>query len=884
MGRYRRLFRLLPWTRGEIGREVDEEIRAHLEMRAADLERGGLSPAAARAEAERRFGDVAGARRALRRWGRVRLGRQRRRDRLASVRSDVILAFRRAVAAPVQTVTALATFALAIGLTTAGFTVVDRVLVRGLPFPESDRLVALETRDSVGTGIEYLSENIWLDWAERARSLESMALYSHTPERWSFAQDDGAYNIDGVRVTAGFHGVLGVPLLAGRGLREEDAVAGNVVVTEAFWRGPLGAAPLPVEVELANRRRQVVGVVPAGLEYPLGIEAFMAFEPRRRGDALAGEAYNWLNYRGVGRLAAGSSAEAASAELATIARGVRETRPRAFYLFGALTRPLHEQVVGDARSYLVLLMAAVSVLLLLACANLAGIGVARASVRGQELAIRVSLGAGRRRLVRQLLTEHLLLALVGGALGAALAVVATDAFADRLAGYVPRAEEIAVDTRVLAFAAAVSIAAGVLAGIVPALWASRAPLRQGLGPGRGTASGGRRTPAAPLVVVEVAMALVLLATGGLLLRSFATLLDRDLGYDVEGIVTARANLFGRYPDAQWPDFWRRAGEQLQATPGVALVGFANAAPTDIGGTGFILVEGRDQPGGAAYRVVSDGYFDALGIARLAGRTFAPEDRAGTARVTVINRTMAERYWPDGSALGRRVKAYSMEGGVPERSEWLTVVGIVETIRHDGHIADETSQMYVTMRQVPQSWFVGAMTTVVRGQPGVDAAALAPQVRQAFRALDPGLALEIGTLRDRLADLLSVRSTLVVLLAGFGILSLLLAALGLYGLLAFAVARSMHEMGIRAALGAPRTGLLALVLGRAFRVVAVGAAAGLLAAFWGTRLVHALLVDVDPHDPATFSLALSMLVVVTSAAAFLPAWRASRADPVEALKG
>ena len=878
---YRRLFRLFLGTDPEIDREVEEEIRSHLELRAAELEGRGLSPQAARAEAERRFGDLDRARDGLRATARQRQGRMRRREWLASVGADLSLAMRRARSAPLQTLTALGTFTLAIGLTTAGFTVVDRVLIRSLPFPAADRLVALQTADSAGTTVSYLSPDVWLDWVEDERTLESSALYGFRQERWTYAGGAEPFNIDGVLVTTGFFDVLRVPMLAGRGFVKEDSEAA-AVVSEAFWRSHLGSAPLPAEVELNGALRQVVGVVPRGREYPQGTAAYLPFTPEYRG----GEAYNWLNYFGVARLDEGVTLEQASADLAAIARASGEENPGAMYLHGAEARPLLDHVVGDARSYLGLLMGAVTVLLLIACANLAGLGVSRASARGQEMALRISLGAGRGRLIRQLLTEHLLLALTGGLLGAALAYLATDFLSARAAGQLPRAAEIGMDVRVLAFAVAVSVAAGLLAGIVPALWASRGSPREPLVGGRGTAHGGRGTPGAGLVAVEVALAMVLLAGGGLLLRSFAVVMDRDLGYDVEGIVAAETSLGGRYEVERWPSFWPELEARIAARPEVASVAFANAIPTTIGGSGFIEVEGlADRRAGAAYRVVSDRYFETMGIALLAGRSFDRRDQRGTQRVTVINRSMAERYWPGESPLGRRVKAYSMEGddGTAETAPWLTVAGVVEDIRHHGHIDDTRPEMYVSVRQVPQAWQLSALITVVRGHPGLPAERLMAPVRAAFREQDPGLAVEMETLDARLSTTLATRNVILVVLTGFALLSLLLAALGLYGLLSFAVSRSMREMGIRSALGARRGGILRLVLGRALRVVALGAVVGLVVAFWATRLLETLLVDVPPRDPTSFTAALAVLLAVTTAAALVPAWRATRADPVAALR-
>ena len=882
MASYKRIFRLFLGTNRDVKRDVEEEIRSHLELRSAALERQGYTAEAARAEAERRFGDVAAARRRLEAEARVRVGRQRRRDWLASVAADVRLAWRRARDAPAQTAIALLTFALGIGLTTAGFTVVDRVLIRALPFPDPDRLVALQTQNRDREGIPYLSSQIWLDWRDETQTLAGSAIYSARPEDWGYTDGQEAFYVTGRLVTPSFFDVLGVRMVAGRGFGTSDLDQASVVVAEGFWRRVLGSASLPVDVDLGGRLRTVVGVVPAGLEYPLGTEAYRVFQPTPRG----GESYNWLNFFGIGRLAEGASLAQAGAELGTIARGALEQNPEAQYLYGAAPLPLHDLVVGDARRSLLLLMGAVVLLLLIACANLAGLGVARASTRGREVALRLSLGAGRLRLIRQLLTEHLVLAIAGGAVGAALAVLATRGLARAAASQLPRATEIAVDVRVLTFALLLSIAAGVLAGLLPALWSSAAPLRGALVGGRDEVRGGRNLPGAVMVAVEIALALVLLTGGSLLTRSFVGLLGRDLGFQVAGVVTADAVIGGRLEEEQWPEFWRRLETRLEENPVVAAVGITNAPPTGDGGTGFIQVEGLEEGrAGAGYRVASDGVFEALGMEVVAGRGFTPQDREGTERVTVVNQQMAERYWPGESPVGKRVKAYSMEGtgGTAETAPWLTVIGVVSDVRQNGPEEEAPTQMYVSIRQVPIAWHLSQMTAVVRGEPGVSEGSLIRSTRDTFRGLDPRQAVEVSTMRDRLSGILSQRRLTLSILTGFAALSLLLAGIGVYGLLSFAVSQSRREMGIRAVLGARRSEILGLVMRRAFRIVAAGAIGGLLLSYWLTRAMQSLLVDTPPRDPVSFAIALGVLVIAAAGAALIPALRATRADPMEALR-
>lgn len=882
---YRRLFRLSHGDR-DLERDLEEEIQAHLEMRVEELVRRGVPAEMAREEALRRFGDLPRARRRLLQGARVREGRLRRLELLDSSGRDLVLALRRARRAPGHTVLALTTFALGIGLTTAGFTFVDQVLIRSLPYPEPERLVALQTMDSLGNPIARIASQTWLDWKEQGRTLSTSAL--HRAERWPLVAEGPAYNIEGQLVTPDFFGVLATPTLLGRHFDEEDVREGRAVavVSEGLWRRVLGAPErLPVEIHLAGSTRQVVGVVPEGSEYPLGTEAYLPSLPPRRG----GESYNWINFLGVGRLAPGVSAEQASADLGGIARATRDRNPAAIYLYGADVIPLQELVVRDARDALLLLLGAVLVLLLIACANLAGLGLARASARTEELAVRISLGAGRRRIVRQLLTEHLLLALLGGALGCALAWAAVRIAVAGAGAHVPRASAIELDARVLLFATAVSLLAGVLAGAAPAVSAVRGSLRAALGGSHGTVKGGRGVPGAALVAAEVALSVGLLAGGGLLARSLGNLLDRELGYGVEGMVAAEADLGTRVPPERQREVWEAMEDRLQAVPGVESVARANWIPTGFGGNGFIEVEGsEDLRIGAGYRVVSDGFFTTLGIRRLAGRGFDERDRSGSEKVVLVNRSMADRYWPGRDPLGMRVRAYSMEGelGVRETAPWRTVVGVVEDIRHFGHGSDPEPEMYVSVRQAPD-WTVAAMSLVVRGRPGMGAARLVPVVREALAELDPRLAVEVSTFEDRLGDILAGRRVTTVLVGAFGALSLVLAAIGVFGLLSFAVARRRREIGVRTALGASREGILRLVLGSALRVAAIGAAVGTLAAVWATLLLESLLapllVDVAPRDPVSFAASVGVLLLVAVAAALLPAWRAAQVDPLTALR-
>jgi putative ABC transport system permease protein len=528
-------------------------------------------------------------------------------------------------------------------------------------------------------------------------------------------------------------------------------------------------------------------------------------------------------------------------------------------------------------------MGAVVVVLLIACANLAGLGLARAPARMREVALRMALGAGRRRVLRQLVTEVLVLAFVGGMIGVALAWWCVLLLVVHAADRIPRATEIAIDGRAIAFALVVTILAGVLAALLPALRATGGGLRVLIGNDRTTVRGGRGLPGSVLVAAELALALVLLAAGGLLVRSFQKVVDRDLGFDPRGVVTAEVALSS--PDYVDSDrrlvFWRRLLERTKEMPGVEAAGLANWIPTGTAGGSFIEIEGRPESrDGAGYRAVSAGYFETMGIPLVDGRMFDDRDSETSERVAVINRAMAERYWPGGIPLGARVRAVSMESVLEGGAPWITIVGIVGDVRHWGYENDPQPEMYTVFSQVPVHTL--AMNVVARAP-----LAMVPRVREALRgevrSIDPTVAPRIALLDDRVAGLLGERRLTMNVLTGFAVLALLLAAIGVYGLLSFAVAQRTREIGVRTALGAGRSGIIAIMLGSALRVVLAGAVAGIFGAWAVTRLMGALLFDVSPLDPLAFAAAVFVLVGVSVGAALIPTWRATRVDPLVALR-
>jgi predicted permease len=871
-----------------VERELDEELDTHVALLAERLEGRGLSKEDALVQARRRFAD----RRALYASARDREDRLNRVERFEGLFRDFAFAWRRAWRTPGPTVLALLTFTLGIGLTTAGFAVVDRVLLRPLDLPSSDRVVAMWGADSAGDEITRVAAMTFREWRENSQVFEAAAL--HQAYEISVANDDGAFRAPAQSVYGDFFGVLGAPALHGRFFTAEEIESGAryAVVSESFWRGPLGSArDFPVPLTLGGRPALVLGVLPEQYSYPAATDIWIGSIVER---STSSEAHTWINWSAIGRLRQGVTLDQASGELTRIARGILESNPRAVYAHGAYVVSLRESLVGDARRYLLLLAGSVAFVLLIACANLAGLGLARATSRRHELAVRVSVGAGRRGLIQQLLIEHVTLALAGGAFGVLLAWAVTSVLRSRAGAFIPRAGEIAIDWRIVLFAFLVSCAAGVAAGVLPAVRATSLSLRTTMLGGRGLVRGGRALPGAILVGVEVAVALLLITGGSLLVRSFRAVLSRDLGFNPAGVVTARIALSGeRYatPERRLL-FWDALHDRLQTLPSVRNVAIALTPPGIGFGSGWIDIAGSNLEGPTAgYRVVSDAYFDLLEIPLLQGRAFEQSDGPNAPRVAVINESMARKYWGDTSPVGQRIRAVSMEimeGGLasdgrPLPAPWITIVGVAGDIRHFGHEADVEPEMYVLYRQVTTTWS-GALAMLVQTGAGANPASLSASVRNAIREQDPQVAPAISTLDTHLGGLLAQRQFIMAVLTGFALLSLVLAAIGLYGLLSFAVAQRTQEIGIRAALGAQRVGILSLMLRSAFIVVVSGLAAGLAVSLWLSRLLEAWLVDgIAPHDPSSFAAAILVLLVSATIAALLPALRATRIDPLDALR-
>ena len=883
VSRYRRWLRLGGRTRQDRLREVDDELEAHVRLHMDDLVAHGVPADEAERRARERLGDRESARRSIGRAARERDRRLEGYERLDGVRRDIVIALRRMYRRPGQAALSILIFAFGVSLTTTMFTVVDNVLLRPLPFPEPDELVALYSVPEEGAPFPWVSMGNWYDWDRENRTLRSTTIHSQAPMDITVSGLGQAFVAPGVRVYGRFFETLGVPLALGRTPSQQEVTAGaqTVVVSDDFWRRELGARPIEgLSLNLDGLPHDVVGVVAAGYEHPEGTELWQPLPERPQG----GMARNNINFRAIGRLAPTSTVDAARSDLSAIADGIRTSDPEGIYSWGVDVRPLADVLVSDARRYLLLLMGAVVVVLLIGCANLAALGFARGAERADEVALRMSLGAKRGRLVRQLVSEELLLAAIGGALGMALAWVSTSVLLGSIGEIVPRFREVSFDLRIAAFGVAISLLAGMLSGLPPALRASREAVGRSL-VGARTVRGRGGLPGAALVAGEVALTVLLVTGGSLLFFSLQALGSRDLGFDPERVGALKVALVSdeyRRDDQRVLTYWRQVHETLGADPRVASVGLGVWIPTDGGGAGFIDLRGDDAPeGGAAYRIVGGDYFGSLRIPLVRGRLFDERDDESAELVTVVSEAMAREAWPDQDPIGQRVRASSMEsfhfGG---EAPWRTVVGVVGDVRQYGFDDEPRGTMYVPHMQI--LGMARAMSATIRFDDAADLAAL-PELQRAIQALDPSLAVQRSEMGERLRRRLGERRMIFALLSGFALAGLLLAALGVYGVISFAVAGRTREMAVRFALGADRRNVIGLVVGGAMGWVAVGGVVGGLMAFLGRGIIDSLLVDVSSGDARAYIVTVLLLAAVTACSALLPALRASRLSPQTALR-
>jgi len=794
------------------------------------------------------------------------------------------------------TITAAVTLALGIGANTAIFSVLSAVLFRPLPYPQPEQLVKVWGRF---TGIGLPKDQIWFsapeyrDLTELSRSFSEIACAGGNS--FNMGVRGTPEQLAGANATPSLFRALGVNAQVGRTFTDEEAQPGHdsvVLISNGLWRRAFGGDPSVAgrTIPINGKPMTVVGVLPAGFTYPgfsgTDMWAPMAFTPADLDPSNRGS----HQYEVVARLKPGVTLAQARAELANVGKTIIEQNKNYNYArfhYTVLANPMLDEVVGDEmKSSLWLLMAAVGFVLLIACANVASLLLSRAAARDQETTIRMTLGAGHSRLIRQHLTESVLLALVGGVAGVAAVPLALRALVELSAKTLPRPVTTSVDVGMLIFTLSVSLGTGILFGLAPAVRALRgarfSKLKEG---GRGGSVGARSNRSLRLLVAgEAAVCLVLLAGGGLLLRSFLRVLEVDPGFRPAGVLTMQITL----PQEKYskPEqriaFFHEALGRIRTLPAVLSAGAISALPfTDNPNSGTLTVDSQAVPSDQRapetdYRGVTPGYMEAMGITLVEGRLFDEHDTESGAPVAIIDESMARLYWPHESALGKRAKVGIADGKLP----WMTIVGVVKHVHYASLETKSRVELYWPSAQLA---FNQSQMDVVVKTSG-DPRSLVPEIERTVHAIDPDQPLfHVRTMEEWMAEAVARRRLALDLLGIFAGVALVLAAVGIYGTTSFTVAQQRHEIGVRRALGAPVSSVMLMVLAQGIRVVSVGITLGLLGALALTQLMKQSLFQVSAADPLTYVTVIGILAAVAVVAAALPAWRASKVDPLVALR-
>jgi putative ABC transport system permease protein len=818
----------------------------------------------------------------------------------SSLFQDLRYAIRRLRHAPGFTLVAVLTLGLGIGANTAVFSVVNAVLLRPLPYSDPDRLTLIWTNFGIDLPQNWLSGPEFEELREFNTTFEEVGVV--VPTTASLIGAGEPEQLDVAAASGTFFSVLDVEPQLGRLMTEaDDHGAANkvLVLSDGFWKRRFGAEPgiIGTTLNLDGQVFTVVGVLPPGFQilhpdaqFPKSVDAWVPLVP------LFASQYGLNDYsdaprashglRGFGRLKPGVTLARAQADMDAVARAMQEKSPD-YYDFagwGLTVLSLHGDLVEDVKPALIVLLGAVGFVLLIACVNVANLMLARAAGRGREIAVRSALGAGRRRLFRQLLTESVTLGVVGGGFGLGLAVVLVRAVTGFAPANLPRGDEIGLDLGVLLFTLAVSLATGLVFGLMPALFAGREDLVESLKEGgRGASAGlrGRRARTG-LVVAEVALALVLLAGAGLMIRSFGRLLDSDAGYNPENVLTLQVPLPMSTSGQRSASFWEQLLTRVEALPGVVSTGAISQLPLSgsaMSGTTRIerseTVPEDQRAWEVDRRVVSPDYFRAMGVPIVRGRAFSEADDAAAQPVAIVDEVFVRHFWPNEDPIGQRIAINRDADG---ELLWREVVGVVAHSRHNNVATVGREQAYFPYRQYPFARMYLAVRTAV--QP----LALARPVQREVWSLDGNQPVaDVQTMEARVAAALAQPRFALLLLASFAFLALVMAAVGIYGVISFTVSQRSHEIGIRMAVGADRGTVVSYVMRQGLSVVAVGLIIGAAAALGLTRLLGGLLYEVSASDPLAYAAGVLVLAAVAALACGLPALRAARYQPVEVLR-
>ncbi|HEV2296968.1 MAG TPA: ABC transporter permease [Candidatus Acidoferrales bacterium] len=886
--RLRSLFR-----RRHVDQELDDELRDHIVQKTAAYVAQGKSPQEARRAALIELGGAEQAKEECRDARRVRW--------LQDFAQDLRFGLRLLRKSPGFTAVAVLTLALGIGASTAVFSLVDAVLLKPLPFPHAERIVFPWRLPPRGFVLGYdkipWSRVDFLFLSQESKTFEALGAFQS--DSFNLTGSGEPVRVDGLRASAGLFPSLGVSPVLGRTFTDEEDRPGNeheVILSDALWRSRFGADPgiLGRAIDLNGAPYTVIGVMPRGFAFPRGNEmpASFTFPPQvqlwvplalNRGPLLPYESYGLAV---IGRLKPGITIAQAQADMDSMAKPLQDLHPTDRNSFASQVTLLARQTAGDTRQPLLLILAAVGVVLLIACSNVASLLLMRSLNRKRELTVRAALGAAGPRLIRQLLTESIVLAGLGGMAGILLAKAAI--FAVKILGpsSIPRLEETGLDIRVLIFALGVTILTGVLFGLAPALGATRGNLVESLKSGghRSGVSRGTQKIRNSLLVSQIALALVLVVVTGLLTRTFYRLLSVDPGFHAAHVLTFGLSLpASKYPDqSHIVPVYQEVLRHLRMLPGAESAGLTDNIPMN-GATDGTRIRFSDRPGStgpdsprADYIVVSPGYFSAVGTPILRGRAFVDSDTANSMPVAIVSATFVKKYWPDGQdPVGKQIApkdpAYPL----------ATIVGIAADVKHVSLRDAPSPEMYVPYTQ--KIW-TPLLTMNVVLRTAQDPASLAANARAAIHSVDPDLPVaDVKTLDNIVGDSVVQPRFAVLLLGAFGGLAVLLAAVGMYGVISYSVAQRTQEIGIRIALGAQRGNVLQIVFGQGSRLAAVGIVIGLVVAIGVTRLMSSFLYGVGATDPLTFAGVAILLALVALAACYIPARRAMKVDPTIALR-
>ncbi len=784
---------------------------------------------------------------------------------------------------PGFTAVAISTLALAIGAITSIFTVVNGVLLRPLPYQEPDRILTLWQRnDKTGALRDEVAPANFLDWKERNRVFEQLA--AADPFSFDYDGPEGPENMLAWLVSDGFFNVLGVNALHGRTFVPEEFREGNdrvVVLSHGAWQRRFGSDPKVVgqTIQLDKQPFTIVGVLPPHVKFPADKEIWVprTFTEEDREDRFG------TRFVVIGRLKAGATLAQAASDLNAISAQLAQENPRSNADSSVTAVPLPEQITGPVRPALLILLGAVVFVLLIACANIANLLLVRGAERGREFAIRAALGAGRARLIRQLITESVVLALIGGGCGILLAQWGVDLLLAFSPANLPRLDEVSLDASVLGFAVCISVLTALAFGLAPAIRFSKPDLQESLKEGGRSATAGlfRHRFRNVLVVTEIALALVLLVGAGLLIRSFVRLLNVNPGFTTDKILALQVFIWDEIPEPEKRlPFFDQAFERIAAVPGVESVGGVSSLPFfryEMPTT--FTVEGRPSPAPgqelSAYRgMATPDYFRTLGIPLRQGRFFTRFDDSRSNRVVLINESLARRYFPGEDPVEKKVLLRTRDGQPDPR----TIVGVIGDMRPDGLDSDPRPEIYLPYHQTT----FGEMTFVIRTTG--DPQQVLPAVKEQVWSLNKELTFyRVATMEQLVSESLATRRFNLFLLSAFAAIALMLAGVGIYGLISFATNQRTHEIGVRMALGAQAGDVLKMVVRQGMILALVGVGLGLVAALALTRLMSSLLFGVTPTDPATYTGVSLLLSAVALLACYIPARRATKVDPMVALR-